>query len=223
MKIIAVVLLLFLPILTQAQEKNVDEDFANQAKYEQGNEAIKTSKNYPHTVFMGNSITELWNDADPDFFKNNDFLSRGISGQVSSQMLLRFREDVIDLHPQRVVILAGTNDIAQNQGYISLDRIFGNIQSMTELAAAHDIEVVLCSVLPASQFPWRKELTPADDIVALNHMIKAYADEKNRTYIDYYSALKNTEKGMKSGFSEDGVHPNEAGYKVMEKIILNRL
>ncbi len=217
MKIIVFALIL-LPFVSLSQEKKADEDFANQAKYEHENQIIQETKNYPHTVFMGNSITELWNDLDPDFFKENNFLSRGISGQVSSQMLLRFREDVIDLHPKRVVILAGTNDIAQNQGYISLDRILGNIKSMTELAEAHGIEVMLCSVLPANQFPWRKKLTPADEIIKLNHAIREYAQKTNHRYIDYYSVLKNSAKGMKSEYSKDGVHPNTSGYAVMEKI-----
>lgn len=142
------------------------------------NRAFRIAKEYLNAVFMGNSITELWNDLDPNFFKKNDSISCKISGEVSSQMFLGFREDVVDLHPKRMVILAGTNDFVQNQGYISLGRILDNTKSMTELAEAHEIKVVLCSILPADQFPWRKELIPANDIITLNHEIKEYAQKE---------------------------------------------
>ncbi len=199
------------------------QDFANFAKYEKANIALKEQGIQPNTVFMGNSITEFWNDLDSTFFKKNDFVCRGISGQVTSQMLLRFREDVINLHPKRVVILGGTNDIAQNQGPISLDKVMGNIISMVQLAQANHIEVVLCSVLPAAQFPWRKRIKPIAKIKKLNRMIKAYAKAHKLPYVDYYTPMKNAQDGLKQAYTKDGVHPNAKGYAVMEKIIMKTL
>ena len=137
------------------------KDWANFNRYASRNATV----NYPvKAVFMGNSITEGWYRQDSAFFLHNHFEARGISGQTSSEMLVRFRRDVIDLHPKAVVILAGTNDIAQNNGYISLENTMGNIESMCQLAKANKIKVVLCSVLPAYQFPWRKELKPAEEV-----------------------------------------------------------
>ena len=171
-------------------------------------------------VFMGNSITENWGNIDTAFFKDNHYISRGIGGQVSSQMLVRFREDVINLKPVAVVIEAGTNDIAQNRGYISLENTYGNIVSMAELARANGIKPILGSVLPATEFSWHRGLEPAEKIIALNKMIKAYADKNHITYVDYWSAMANDKKGLKVELAQDGlVHPNLAGYKVMEPIV----
>jgi acetyl esterase/lipase/lysophospholipase L1-like esterase len=171
-------------------------------------------------VFMGNSITENWGNMDTAFFKNNHYISRGIGGQVSSQMLVRFREDVINLKPAAVVISAGTNDIAQNRGYISLENIFGNIVSMAELAEASGIKPILTSVLPASEFSWHRGLEPAEKIITLNKMIKAYAAKNHLVYVDYWSAMVNDKKGLKVELAQDGlVHPNLAGYKVMEPLV----
>lgn len=223
MKRLLVVLMVVFPILGMAQNDNQTEDFANFARYEEENKALIDQDVQPNTVFMGNSITELWYDLDPDFFEDNDIVGRGISGQVTSQMLLRFREDVIRLHPDRVVILGGTNDIARNQGEIALDRVLGNIIAMTELAQAHDIDVVLSSVLPALQFEWRKSLSPAKKIKILNSKIKAYADDHDIPFVDYYPALKNSKGRMQDDYSEDGVHPNKKGYEIMEDIVMKVL
>ena len=195
-------------------------DWAWLTKYQDANAKVSPpAPGEKRVVFMGNSITENWNNADPDFFKANDYISRGIGGQVSSQMLLRFREDVINLKPEAVVIEAGTNDIAQNRGYISLENIFGNIVSMAELAKASGIKPILASVLPATEFSWHPGLEPAEKIVALNAMIKAYAAQNHITYIDYWSALVNDKHGLKVELAQDGlVHPNLAGYKVMEPL-----
>ena len=172
-------------------------------------------------VFMGNSITENWGNIDPDFFKNNDYICRGIGGQVSSQMLVRFREDVINLHPVAVVIEAGTNDIAENRGPISLENVFGNIVSMCELAKANGIKVIIGSVLPASDFNWHKGLEPAEKIKALNNMLKDYAEKNHIVYVDYWSAVvMDDKKGMKPELTMDGtVHPNLDGYKIMEPLV----
>ena len=147
------------------------QDFANYSRYEKDNVKVKSQNTVPNAVFMRDSITEGWGNNDPKFFTDNNFVGRGISGQTTSQMLLRFREDVINLHPKKVVILAGTNDIAENNGPISLEKIFGNIVSMVELAKANKIKVVICSVLPAYDFPWRKGLEPANKVIALNKML----------------------------------------------------
>ncbi|RHJ83561.1 SGNH/GDSL hydrolase family protein [Parabacteroides sp. AM08-6] len=195
-------------------------DWAGFNRYDADNKALQTA---PKVVFMGNSITEGWWNNDPDFFKVNNYLGRGISGQTSSQMLVRFRTDVINLKPKAVVILAGTNDIAQNTGYIALENILGNIISMAELAKAHKIKVYLCSVLPAYDFGWRKGLEPAPKIVKLNKMIKDYADKNKMTYVDYYSKLVDDRGGLPEKYSQDGVHPTLEGYKVMENIISNAL
>ena len=142
------------------------QDFANYARYEKDNVKVKSQNTVPNAVFMGDSITEGWVNNDPKFFTDNNFVGRGISGQTTSQMLLRFREDVINLQPKKVVILAGTNDIAENNGPISLNKIFGNIVSMVELAKANKIKVVICSVLPAYDFPSRKGIEPANKVIA---------------------------------------------------------
>ena len=153
-----------------AQEK----DWAQFGRYAEANKTVKVPSK---VVFMCNSITDGWWPNDSTFFINNQYVDRGISGQTTSEMLVRFRADVINLKPKAVVILAGTNDIAQNNGYISLENAFGNIVSMVELAKANNIKPILCSVMPAYEFGWRKGLEPAGKIIKLNAIIKAYADK----------------------------------------------
>ena len=199
------------------------QDYANYAKYEKENTIVKSQNAAPIAVFMGDSITEGWFATDPGFFTKNNFVGRGIGGQVTSQMLLRFREDVIKLKPKRVIILAGTNDIAENQGPISLDKVFGNIVSMAELAKANNIKVVLCSVLPAYDFPWRKDMQPSDKVIALNKMIKDYARKNKITYVDYHSVLKDEKNGLSKEIAEDGIHPTKLGYEKMEAILMKNL
>lgn len=174
-------------------------------------------------VLMGNSITNHWARLHPDFFRENNFVGRGISGQVTAQMLSRFQADVIALRPKMVIIMAGTNDIALNNGYISHEHILQNIQSMCELARHHKIKPVLCSCLPAAGFKWRPNLTPAEDIIRLNAMIEAYAKANKIKYIDYHSALKDEMNGLPKQYADDGVHPNREGYAIMEKILLENL
>ncbi len=216
MKILTFIIILF-STMSKAQ------DFANFGKYQKQNQEVISQNIVPNSVLMGDSITEGWFATDPGFFTKNNFVGRGIGGQVTSQMLLRFREDVIKLKPKRVIILAGTNDIAENQGPISLDKVFGNIVSMAELAKANNIKVVLCSVLPAYDFPWRKDMKPADKVIALNKMIKDYAQKNNITYVDYHNALKNEKNGLPKEIAEDGIHPNKSGYEKMEAILMKTL
>jgi len=199
------------------------QDFANFGRYQKQNQEVISKNIAPNSVLMGDSITEGWFATDPEFFTKNNFVGRGIGGQVTSQMLLRFREDVIKLKPKRVIILAGTNDIAENQGPISLDKVFGNIVSMSELAKANNIKVVLCSVLPASDFPWRKGKEPAEKVIALNKMIKDYALKNKITYVDYHSVLKDEKNGLQKEIAEDGIHPTKLGYEKMESILMKNL
>ncbi len=195
-------------------------DWANFQKYASENSNLPSLAPGEHrVVFMGNSITEFWKSTDSAFFAGRQYIDRGISGQTTPQMLLRFRKDVIEIKPSVVVILAGINDIAENTGPIELEDVFGNIISMVELAVANDIEVVLCTVLPAADFYWNPGLKPADKVISLNAMIHEYSWTNGVVYADYYSAMVNETKGMKIEYSDDGVHPNLAGYKVMEPIV----
>jgi lysophospholipase L1-like esterase len=169
-------------------------------------------------VFMGDSITEFWANLDPEFFARADFVDRGISGQTTPQMLLRFRQDVIALKPAVVHILAGTNDIAGNTGPMDLPATEANIASMVDLARANAIQVVIGSVLPAAEFPWRPGLSPGPKIVALNGWLKGYSSARHLIYVDYYKAMTDGALGMRSDLTPDGVHPSQAGYRVMEPL-----
>jgi len=191
------------------------EDWAKFGKYENANKTAPKGA----VVFMGNSITEGWNKTHPEFFEKNNYICRGIGGQTSMQMLIRFRRDVIDLKPKVVVISAGTNDVAQNAGYIAPENTLGNIISMAELAKVNGIKVVLASILPAYEFRWRKIADPADKIIALNKMIKEYADKNKIPFVDYHSALKDERNGLPEKYAKDGVHPLSSGYDIMEGIL----
>ncbi|MBK9985240.1 MAG: SGNH/GDSL hydrolase family protein [Saprospiraceae bacterium] len=203
-----------------AQADQPSTDWGNLNKYANANKNLKPpTLTEKRIVFMGNSITEFWLSFDESFFANKPYINRGISGQTTPQMLIRFRQDVIDLSPTVVVILAGINDIAENTGHITQEQSFGNIVSMTELANANNIKVVLCSVLPAFDFPWHPGLEPAEKIVKLNAMIKAYCMKERIVYVDYYSNMVDERKGLDKRYTEDGVHPILAGYKVMEPLV----
>ncbi len=166
-------------------------------------------------MFYGNSITESWTRYFPEMFPGKPYIGRGISGQTTPQLLVRFRQDVVALRPKVVVILAGTNDIAGNTGPSTLEMIEDNLRSMTEIALAHRIRVVLSSVLPVHDYPWRPGLEPSGKIVALNTWMKSYAARVGATYLDYHSAMADGRQGLRADLSKDGVHPNEAGYRVM--------
>ena len=196
------------------------KDWANFGRYKEANAAVQQPVK---AVFMGNSITDGWPSADPDFFTKNGYVGRGIGGQVSAQMLMRFRQDVINLKPQAVVILAGTNDLAHNDYAVTPEQTFDNVVSMVQLAQDNGIKVILCSTLPAYQFGWRPELKPAEDIKAFNKKVKAYADAHDILYVDYHSAMKDERDGLPEKYSKDGVHPTLEGYKVMEKLVQEAL
>lgn len=195
------------------------QDWANLQKYQKANQALEnTTETENRVVFMGNSITEGWSAAQPEFFENEAYINRGISGQTTPQMLLRFRQDVIDLNPKVVLILAGTNDIAGNTGPMTLEQICDNIKSMVELAQANKITPVICSVLPAYDYPWRPGLNPNLKIPKLNQMLKTVADDKGILYLDYFSAMADDRNGLPKELAGDGVHPTKKGYLIMEKL-----
>ena len=167
-------------------------------------------------VFMGDSITEGWNIEGPQgSFPGKPYINRGISGQTTPQMLVRFRQDVIALKPKVVVILAGTNDVAGNTGPMTPEQTQDNLAAMAEMAIGNHIRVVLCSILPAYDFPWKPGMEPAPKILALNQWIKAYAAQKGYVYVDYHSAMKDARDGLPPTLSQDGVHPLPAGYAIM--------
>lgn len=204
--------------LTLSAQDLPDNDWANFNRYAKANTEV-TAK--PLAVLMGDSITDGWFSQDPDFFKQNNLLGRGISGQVTSHMVVRFRRDVVDHHPKYVVILAGINDIARNNGYISLEDTFGNIVSMCEIAKANKIKPVLCTLVPSAYIRWRPALKDTKEQVAkLNAMIKEYAKAKHYKVVDYATVLADANGETRSDLSGDSVHPNLAGYKIMEEALM---
>jgi len=200
---------------------NAEAQFmTNLEKYKEDNRILGLPKeDEKRVVFMGNSITESWKSFSPDFFSRNPYVNRGISSETTTQMLIRFRSDVIALEPKAVVILAGINDIAENTGPISIPDIARNIFFMSQLAHENNIKVILCSVLPAIDFSWNPRLNPKDKVIALNKLIQKYAKENNHFYLDYFSALVDERKGLKKEYGEDEVHPNLKGYQVMEPLV----
>ncbi|MFD0792718.1 SGNH/GDSL hydrolase family protein [Mucilaginibacter litoreus] len=194
-------------------------DWPNIKRYEEANSKVAApAKGEKRVVYMGDSITDFWINNDSTFFTHNNYYDRGISGQTTGQMLVRFREDVINLKPAVVVILAGINDIAENNGPSKLEDVAGNIKSMAELARANNIKVVISSVLPANAFPWRPAINPVEKVSRLNSMLKQYAAEKGIVYLDYFTKMVDDKAGLPAKYSKDGVHPNLEGYKVMEPL-----
>ena len=192
------------------------QDWANLEQFRADNAKIGLANaNEDRVVFMGNSITIGWLHTVPEFFNNKPYINRGISGQTTPQMLLRFRQDVIALQPKVVVILAGTNDIAGNTGPSTLEMIADNIKSMSELAVAHGIKVVISSVLPAYDYPWKPGLEPSQKIVALNKMLKEFAAQNGHVYLDYFSVMVDERDGLPKKYAHDEVHPTKLGYEVM--------
>jgi lysophospholipase L1-like esterase len=194
-------------------------EWANLNKYQKDNfRLLNIPSEQKRVVFMGDSITEFWPKFTPDFFFGKPYVNRGISGQTTPQMLIRFRADVINLKPEVVVVLAGINDLAENSGPTTIEMICNSIFAMAEMAIANQIKVVLCSILPAFEFQWRKGLQPANKIIVINKRINEYAISNGHHYLDYYSAMVDDIKGLSSIYSEDGVHPNTIGYEVMNPL-----
>lgn len=200
-------------------KEDLRDDWAALSHYAWENREVGDPKpGENRVVFLGSSIFERWKTTVPEFFKDRPYLDRGVSGQISGQLLLRFQQDVIGLKPKAVIILAGSNDIASNYGHLTNEYIMNNIRSMTELAKIHHIKVILCAYLPVFDYPWRKGIEPAGKIIALNKLIKAYVAENNLTLLDYFTPMVDERNGQKPELTTDGVHPNAAGYKVMAKV-----
>lgn len=201
-------------------QKSQAQDWANLNRYKNDNALLQPLESgQKRIVFMGDSITEFWSEQYTEFFAGKPYINRGISGQTAPQMLIRFRADVINLKPAIVVLLAGVNDIAGNTGPSTIEMITNNIFSMIELAKTNQIKVILCSVLPASDFPWKKGMQPAEKIMALNTKLKEYAIANDIDYLDYFSAMVDNQKGLNELYSNDGVHPNTLGYQLMETLV----
>lgn len=198
-------------------EKRLHEDWPWLARYQADNAKLLAAGERPDVVFMGDSITQGWIDKAPAFFRKG-LVDRGIGGQTTPQMVLRFRQDVIDLHPRAVHIMAGTNDIAGNTGPMTFAQTEANIMTMAELAKQHGVRVILASIPPAANFPWRPGLETVSKIAALNAWIKAYAAEIGAVYADYTAVLDDGHGGMKPGLSVEGVHPTAQGYEVMAPV-----
>ena len=203
------------------RDEQLRTDFGWLAKFKEADLALPApAQGENRVVFMGDSITEGWHFTGVDgFFPGKPYINRGISGQTTPQMLVRFRQDVIALKPKVVVILAGTNDIAGNTGPMTVEQTEDNLASMADLAAANHIRVVLCSVLPAFDYPWKRGLEPAPKILAINAWMKALAAEKGYVYVDYHAAMKDEHDGLPATLSKDGVHPLPAGYAVMTPLV----
>ena len=208
----------YLPNATAQNNFDINDlkTWANYERYAEANQSVSN----PVAVFMGNSITDNWARMHEAYFAENNFVGRGISGQVTAQMLARFRSDVLNLHPTVVVIMAGTNDVARNQKYVPVEHIAGNIISMVELAVAHGIKPIILSILPANKYVWRPEITDStQQILQVNAMLESYAKLNGVSYIDFFNIMKDENQGLPKKYSPDGVHPNLDGYAIMEPIV----
>jgi lysophospholipase L1-like esterase len=204
--------------MEMARMKAQMEDWAQLGRYRAADVALPQTEP-GRVVFFGDSITDAWVSNGGKFFPGKPYVNRGISGQTTPQMLVRFRQDVVDLHPDAVVILAGTNDIAGNTGPSTLVMIEDNFRSMVEIAKANGIRVILSSTTPVKAYPWRPQIVdPSTKIQDLNAWLKTYCAQEKLTYLDYWTAMADKDGGMKPGISIDGVHPNGAGYALMEPL-----
>jgi lysophospholipase L1-like esterase len=204
----------------RAADIQLRNDWANLGRYREANAKLgPPAAGEKRVVFYGNSITDSWAQWFPEMFPGKPYVGRGISGQTTPQMLVRFRQDVVALKPKVAVILAGTNDIAGNTGPSSLEMIEDNLASMTEIARANGIRVVLSSVLPVYDYPWKPGREPAPKIVSLNAWMRRYAALVGAVYLDYHSAMKDARDGLPAELAKDGVHPTEAGYRIMARLV----
>lgn len=219
MKKITIIAIIFAICASVSAQEPV-KDWAKTDRFAAENASVTVK---PKAVFMGDSITEQWGVKDQMFFDNHNYLERGISGQTTAQMLVRMRPDVIAHHPKYVVILAGTNDIAQNLGPVALETVCGNIISMCELAKANGIKPIICSVTPCDRYSWKKDLEPAKEIIKLNGMLQAYAESAHIRYVDYFSLLTDGNDALKTEYTKDHCHLTLEGYKVIEAEIVKYL
>ena len=206
-------------------EPDSNQDWPNLTRYKNQNFDIPApQENEKRVVFMGDSITEEWSKLYPSYFENRSYINRGIGGQTTPQMLIRFKQDVVDLMPTVVVILAGTNDIAGNTGPSNVKMITDNIFSMATIATANDIQVVLSSVIPVFRYEWSPEIVdPPSTIDAVNECLKEFSESNGFYYLDYFSEMVDNRNGLKKEFTPDGVHPNEKGYELMSDIAEKKL
>lgn len=197
-------------------------DWARFGTYAEANSSVTVK---PKAVLLGDSITEGWARQDPDFFSKNNFLGRGISGQTTSQILVRMRQDVVNLHPKYVVILCGINDIALNGGHaVDVEAAVGSIKSMCDIARANKIKPILCSLLPSYKFHWRPSVTDCyEKVLQFNELLKSYAKEQHLKYVDYFTLLSGEDGKIRPEYSKDTVHPTLEGFKAMEGYLLEFL
>jgi len=215
---------IILIILTTMSIFGYSQDWFGFDRYQAENECIIASGNYPEVVFMGNSITDNWASYHPDFFSENNFCGRGIGGQTSAQMLVRFTADVINLHPKAVVIMAGTNDVAHNDHWVTPEKVVDNIVAMCNIARSNGITPIISSIPPCTKFVWREEIQDAGQtIVDINKSLKAYAESNDIIYVDYHSALADENYGLPKTLSDDGCHPNPDTYFIMENMVLEAI
>ena len=202
--------------------QNTNPDWAYLERFKKENELhIKQNFSENNIVFIGDSIIAGWN-SHSFFSTNSNFINRGINGQVTTQILHRFKQDVVSLRPKYVVILVGTNDIAENCGSISLEDIQNNFLSMLQIAEENSIKVALCSILPVSEYYWNRKIKPQEKINSLNLFLASLADNKKVYYIDFHSKMK-YDNTINPKYSDDGVHPNSVGYNFMTSILINSL
>lgn len=200
------------------------EDWFGFNRFKADNERIIKSGEFPEVVFMGNSITENWAYYHPDFFSQHNYCGRGIGGQTSAQMLLRFTADVINLRPKAVVIMAGTNDVAHNTYWVEPNKVVDNVVAMCNLAKANGIVPIISSIPPCASFVWRPEIkNAAQTIVDINKRLKAYAEANGIVYVDYHAALTDEQNAFQKSLSEDGCHPNPDTYFIMERLVLEAI
>ena len=200
------------------------DDWFGFNRYKADNERIIKSGDYPEVVFMGNSITELWAAYHPTFFSGHNYCGRGIGGQTSTQMLVRFTADVINLRPKAVVIMAGTNDVAQNIYWVEPDKVVDNIVAMCLLARASGIVPIISSIPPCAAFRWSPDIkNAAQTIVDINKRLRAYAEVNGIVYVDYHAALADKQNGFMKQLSDDGCHPNPDTYYIMEGLVLKAI
>jgi len=196
-------------------------DWPNLAKYREANENLKNSSSGgDRIVLVGDSITEGWTEFNPEFFQENNMINRGISGQTTPQMLIRFKQDAVHLNPKIIIINGGTNDIWGNTGPSTPEMIIDNLCSMAEIAAKNDINVALSTILPVYKYPERDDIIdPPKTISLINSVLLDYCKKNGLTFLDYYTPMVDEKKGLSSDYGTDGVHPNKAGYNVMENVV----
>lgn len=206
---------------TAAVSSAQDHDWAGFGRYVKANADVKKA---PRAVFYGDSITDGWGRHHDDFFKSNKCVARGISGQTTSEMLVRMRQDVISLHPKYMILLAGINDIARNNGAISVENAIGNIISMCELCKANKIKPILCALFPVNAIPWRSEVEDtAEQVAKFNGMLRAYASANKIQFVDYFPLECYIGGRLDPKYSGDGIHPTPDGYEYMQQVIVNYL